>query len=124
MARDEHASERGLGPLEAEVMKLIWKAGTPVTVRDLLEQLNRGRDRSLAYTTAMTVMTRLVDKGALERRRAGRGYLYEAAVSDTAGLAVRQVLRQFGDAAVAHFVDEAKTDPDSLRRLRRLLAEE
>lgn len=105
-------------------MQLIWELGVPVSVRDLLDRLNSAREHQLAYTTAMTVMSRLVDKGALTRDRAGRGYLYQAAVSDTAGLAVRQVMQQFGDAAMAHFVDEARTDPESLRRLRRLLADE
>jgi hypothetical protein len=56
--------------------------------------------------------------------RDGRGYVYEPAVSDTAQIAVRGVMRDFGDAALAHFVDEARADPDTLRRLQRLLGEE
>lgn len=124
MARPENRKERVLGPLEAEVMKIIWKSGGPITVRELLYKLNKARKPELAYTTAMTVMSRLVDKGALTRRREGRGYVYEAAVDDTAGIAVRQVVREFGDEAVAHFIEEARADPKALRRLRRLLAEE
>lgn len=124
MGRRESKGERVLGPLEAEVMKIIWKAGEPISVRELLGKLNEGRKPELAYTTAMTVMSRLVDKGALTRRRKGRGYAYEAAVADTAGLAVRRVVREFGDEAVAHFIEEARADPETLRRLRRLLAEE
>lgn len=113
-----------LGPLEAEVMKIIWKAGEPISVRELLGKLNKGREPELAYTTAMTVMSRLANKGALTRQREGRGYVYEAAVDDTAGIAVRQVVREFGDEAVAHFIEEARADPETLCRLRRLLAEE
>lgn len=124
MARREGKGERVLGPLEAEVMKIVWAAKRPLSVRELLDKLNQGRKPELAYTTAMTVMSRLVDKGALTRRRQGRGYTYEAAVADTAGLAVRQVVRDFGDEAVAHFVEEARADPKTLRRLRRLLDEE
>lgn len=59
----------------------------------------------------------------LERRREGRGYVYEAAVSDPAAIAVRNVVRGFGDAAMVHFVEEAKADPKALARLRRLLSE-
>jgi predicted transcriptional regulator len=113
-----------LGPLEAEVMEIVWASDGPVSVRAMLEQLNRGRREQLAYTTVMTVMSRLVEKDVLSRRRDGRGYVYEASVSDPAEIAVRSVVREFGDAALAHFVDEARADPKVLRRLRRLLSEE
>jgi predicted transcriptional regulator len=105
-------------------MKLLWKAGRPMTVRALLERINRGREPRLAYTTVMTVMSRLVDKRVLGRRREGRGYVYEPEVRDQAELAVRNVMREFGDSALAHFVDEARADPKTLARLQRLLAEE
>ncbi len=105
-------------------MQIVWDAEGPVSVRELLDRINRKRKPKLAYTTVMTVMSRLVEKQALTRRRQGRGYVYEPAVSDTAGLAVRQVVREFGDEAVAHFVEEARGDPAVLRRLRRLLEEE
>lgn len=82
-----------------------------------------GRSQPLAYTTVMTVMSRLAGKGILARRREGRGYVYEATVHDAAGIAVRSVMRDFGDAAMAHFVDEARGDPEALRRLFRLLDE-
>jgi predicted transcriptional regulator len=105
-------------------MRGVWEAGRPVSVRELLERINGDRREPLAYTTVMTVMSRLVDKGALERRREGRAYLYEAAVEDAAALAVRGVVREFGSSAVAHFLDEARDDPKFRRRLERLLADE
>jgi predicted transcriptional regulator len=114
----------GLGPLESEIMELVWAAGEPLTVRHILERLNAGRSQRLAYTTVMTVMNRLVDKDVLRRKRAGRGYAYEATASDPAALAVRSVMRDYGDAAMAHFVEEAKGDPRALRRLQRLLDSE
>ena len=120
--REHH--ETGLGPLEAEVMEHIWAAAGPVTVRQLVERINQERGKPLAYTTVMTVMSRLAEKGALRRQAQGRGYVYEATAADSAGLAVRGVLRDFGDAAMAQFVEEARTDPKLLKRLQRLLAEE
>ncbi len=119
-----HEAAKVLGPLEAEAMERIWAADRPLTVRELLDQLNDHRSSPLAYTTVMTVMSRLVDKGALTRERDGRGYRYAAAVDDAAAIAVRDVMRDFGPAAVAHFVEEARADPDTRRRLERLLAEE
>ena len=105
-------------------MAALWTAGEPLTVRQLLADLNRGRREPLAYTTVMTVMNRLAEKGALRRQRRGRGYVYEPTADDAAGLAVQGVVREFGDAAIAQFVDQARADPKLLRRLERLLEEE
>lgn len=112
---------KGLGSLEAEVMHVLWAAREPLTVREVLERLNRGRRPALAYTTVMTVMARLADKEILVRELDGRGYRYEAAVADAAAIAVREVVRDFGEAALAQFVDEARANPKLLRRLRRLV---
>ncbi|HEV2059097.1 MAG TPA: BlaI/MecI/CopY family transcriptional regulator [Solirubrobacteraceae bacterium] len=124
MSHADHDLEKVLGPLEAEVMRGVWGSDGPVSVRDLVEHLNRQRSQPLAYTTVMTVMSRLAAKGVLSRRREGRGYLYEATVDDAAAIAVRNVMRDFGGAAMAHFVDEARADPKALRRLSRLLDED
>jgi predicted transcriptional regulator len=125
--RDGAVADRAknlLGPLEARVMEVVWAAGRPIAVRDVVERLNEDPAGKLAYTTVMTVMSRLAEKGALIRYREGRGYLYEAAANDAAGIAVQEVLREFRDAAMAQFVDETRADPKLLRRLRRLLADE
>jgi predicted transcriptional regulator len=113
-----------LGPLESEIMRLVWGSTGPVSVRDVVDKLNDRRRDELAYTTVMTVMTRLAEKGALTRVREGRGYRYEAVAPDAAGLAVRGVLREHGDAAMAHFVEEARADPRTLKRLQKLLADD
>lgn len=105
-------------------MGVIWQADSPVSVRLVLDTLNGQRKTPLAYTTVMTVMNRLTAKNVLARKGERRRYLYEATAADAAGLAVRDVLRAHGDAAVAHFVDEARADPTVLRRLRALLAED
>jgi predicted transcriptional regulator len=111
------------GPLEAAVMESVWDADGPVAVRFVVDRLNEDRTEPLAYTTVMTVMSRLADKGALDRRRQGRGFLYEANAPDAAGLAVKDVLSTYGDAAVVHFLGEARADPEVMERLRGLLRE-
>src|SRR5436305_15142260 len=105
-------------------MQTLWEGGEPLTVRQLLDQVNRGRKPPLAYTTVMTVMNRLAEKEALRRERRGRGFAYQPTAPDIAGLAVNSVVREFGDAALAQFVDQARADPKLLRRLERLLGEE
>jgi len=117
------SSEAGkvLGPLEAEAMEVLWAGAEPLSVRAVLDRVNTDRVPPLAYTTVMTVLARLADKGILLRERDGRGYVYRPALSDAASIAVRGVVRDFGEAAVAGFVDEARADPRLLRRLRTLL---
>ncbi len=117
----EKLNRKDFGPLESEVMDAVWRASRPVAVREVVDDLNGSRSEPLAYTTVMTVMSRLADKDVLSRRKAGRGYLYEANAPDAAGIAVKDVLRAYGDVAVAQLVDEARADPSLRRRLRRLL---
>lgn len=105
-------------------MAVLWEADGSMTVRQVLDALNEDRQAALAYTTVMTTLGRLTAKGLANREAQGRGYRYEAAVRDPAGAAVRGVVRQFGDAALAHFVDEVGGDEELRRRLQRLLDED
>ena len=104
-------------------MEVLWARREPQTVRQVLDALNADRDAPLAYTTVMTVLVRLADKGVLVREPAGRGFVYAPAVGDEAAIAVQGVVRDYGEAALAHFVDQAKADPKLYRRLRRLMGE-
>jgi predicted transcriptional regulator len=122
MAGRPKKTRGGFAPLESEVMRAVWEADTPVSVRQVLDALNARRSEPLAYTTVMTVMGRLLQKRALARHGGRRRYLYEATASDAAGVAVRQVIHAYGDAAVAHLIEEARADPLILRRLLALLA--
>jgi predicted transcriptional regulator len=65
-----------LGELEDAVMTRVWRWNRPVTVREVLEDLQE--DRSIAYTTVMTVMDNLHQKGWVRRTQEGRAYRYEA----------------------------------------------
>lgn len=101
--------EKFLGPLEAAVMERLWKRGT-ATVRDVMQDL--GRSRSLAYTTVMTIMSRLHAKGLLERARDGKTYVYRPACSREehrerlSRQLVRGLVDEFGELALAHFAAE------------------
>ncbi|MBD0707612.1 MULTISPECIES: BlaI/MecI/CopY family transcriptional regulator [unclassified Streptomyces] len=67
---------RPLGELEDAVMSRVWQWNRPVTVREVLEDLQR--ERSIAYTTVMTVMDNLHQKGWVRREVEGRAYRYTA----------------------------------------------
>lgn len=67
-----------LGPLEQEVMEVVWSVGD-TTVRDVHGVL--AGSRSIAYTTVMTTMARLANKGLLQRDTDGLAHRYQPAVS-------------------------------------------
>jgi predicted transcriptional regulator len=121
MATRRQVAGRRLGALEAEVMELAWRSGGWIGVNDLLAALH-GPQR--AYTTVMTIVTRLCDKGLLQRRRQGRGFVYRPALSkeELAARALRDVLDDAEDprAVLAHFVKDLEASPELLARLRAL----
>jgi predicted transcriptional regulator len=65
-----------LGALERQVMEIAWREER-LTVRDVQSRLAR----AVAYTTVMTTLDRLYKKGVMGRTRAGRAFVYQAALS-------------------------------------------
>ena len=102
-------------------MRVLWDSGRPMPVREVAQAVNTGRGSPLAYTTVLTVMSRLARKNILARSRSGRGYAYMPVAADNAEIAVRGVLAEFGDAALARFVDRVELDPGLRARLRRMM---
>lgn len=113
---------RGLGHLEATVMSFVWGASGPVTVRDVVETLQR--DRAIAYTTVMTVMDNLHSKGFLGRERVGRAYVYRATRARERYEAelMEEVLASSADrsATLMHFVEQISVE--ELAELRSMIA--
>ncbi|MBX9395759.1 BlaI/MecI/CopY family transcriptional regulator [Streptomyces sp. TRM72054] len=72
---------RGFGELEQAIMDVAWAAETPLTVREVLERLNRDRPQELAYNTVQTVMEILHRKGWLSRAKDGRAFRYRTTKS-------------------------------------------
>jgi predicted transcriptional regulator len=115
----------GLGPLESRIMDVLWRRGSG-SVREVWEGF--AGERALAYTTVMTILSRLARKGLLERTLSGRAYVYtprltrESFRAVRARAAARGLLQTFGDVAVSQFAEELQdTDPARARRLGELL---
>jgi predicted transcriptional regulator len=116
-----HPENRGLnqvlGDLEAEIMECMWNLDT-ASVRDVHECL-LGR-REIAYTTVMTVMTRLAEKGHLQRRPEGRAYIYsplktrDAFCTDVVKKVMSGLFGQMDRPVLTHFV-ESLTDEDAAK---------
>lgn len=102
-----------LGDLEADIMELLWKQ-SPASVRDIHENL--ASERTIAYTTVMTVMGRLAEKGLLKREQHGRAYLYvpcqnrEQFCSEAISTVMEGLLGGFGEPVLSHFVDTVNSD--------------
>jgi predicted transcriptional regulator len=97
-----------LGDLERVVMRELWDASGPLTVRQVHEGLSLERD--LAYTTVMTVLDRLTKKGVVTREKADRAYLYAATQTreEMTASVMLDALSSSGDqdAALAYFVGQ------------------
>ena len=106
-------------------MGVVWqkKEATVQDVKDALEP-----NRKLAYTTVMTVMSRLAEKGMLNRRKEGRAYIYSPADSQerVAGSLLRSLIQRFYNgataSAIAHLLEtEDDVDEAELEDLEELL---
>lgn len=89
--RNSDDRRRPAGGLEAEVLAALWAADRALTPREVQADLGSG----LAYTTVMTTLTRLHEKGAVDRRRAGRAYSYTP-VMDQADIAAARMREMLG----------------------------
>jgi predicted transcriptional regulator len=112
------AERRPMGSLEASVLDQLWHSTDPLTPADVQADL----DTDLAYTTVMTILTRLWKKGLVTRSRSGRAYAYSPAATQAEFLAERMQgeLGRTKDrpAVLSQFVDKlSKKDAAALRDL-------
>ena len=89
-----------LAPLELECLSVLWPLGEG-TVRDIHRALAASRPR--AYTTVMTIMDRLAQKGIVARRKVGRAFAYQATLSaeEARMKAVEKIVEGFFDGSRA-----------------------
>ncbi|MET7571122.1 BlaI/MecI/CopY family transcriptional regulator [Streptomyces sp. NPDC005492] len=114
------SGRRARGELESGVLAALYGADQPLTAREVRDRL----PGDLAYTTVLTILSRLYDKGMLVRQRAGRGYAYAPARDEATHTAERmRSLLEHGtdrEAVLTRFVSELSEKDEQL--LQRLLA--
>lgn len=118
----ERVVGRGVGELEMAVLRVLQAQARPLSGREVADRLP-GPER--AYTTVMTVLSRLIAKELVERILSDGGVRYRAA--DTDRLAAREIQALLAAAAdrravLAHLVADVD-DPVLLAELRGLLGE-
>jgi predicted transcriptional regulator len=115
-----------LTPQELAIMKVVWRFES-VTVRDVYEQLRTKRD--IAYTTVLTMMKILEQKGYVRKTRAEKAFVYRAAKPRTQviGGMVREFVDRVFDGAsrpmLLHLVKEAKLTDKERKALLRAIEE-
>ena len=114
-ARRKHTLADVLGPLETDIMEVVWDRGE-VTVRDVHQWLES--TRSIADTTVMTTLGRLADKGLVRRIEDQPAHRYSALISreeyarSTVKSVVDWLVTRFPDPAVAYFLDRVEEEDD------------
>lgn len=118
--------ERRLGELELRILNVLWERG-PSTVREVLEALEL--DPRPAYTTVLTVMRLMHEKGYLDRRERGRAHVYQARLREQPvkrGLLrnlIENAFRGSAEALVVRLLEDEKLSRKELERVRKLIAE-
>ena len=110
---DSKDLEAILGPLEADVLNAVYEIGKPIRVREVYEKLKG--ERKIAYTTVMSTMNTLFEKGILDRKvtegRGGLLYVYwpKMTRSEIERSAVKHILdslvKNFGEAVTSYLVE-------------------
>jgi BlaI family transcriptional regulator, penicillinase repressor len=113
-----------LGELELKILNILWERG-PATVREVLEALPR--TPRPAYTTVLTMMRLMHEKGYLERKEMGKAHVYAARLREgqiKRGLIrnlVDNVFRGSAEAVLVRLLEEEKLSTVELARVRRLI---
>jgi len=111
-----------LAPRELEIMNIVWDRGE-ATVREVCQRLNR----PAAYTTVLTIMRILEEKGVLTHRAEGRSYVYRPIVPRSR--VRRSMLLELRDALfsgsssllINTLVEEAGMEEADIKQLRKML---
>ncbi|MBE0446527.1 MAG: BlaI/MecI/CopY family transcriptional regulator [Actinobacteria bacterium] len=114
----------GLGELEADIMSVVWRLGS-ASVKDVFEELYP--DKRLAYTTIMTVMSRLANKNVLKQDRTGTAYVYTPNVSqeEMANSMINQVIDKVLGGSIApvlsFLLNKSEIDEGEIKRIKQAI---
>jgi len=121
MARPRHKNPT---PAELEVLQIIWEDG-PCTVREVMNLLKPTRPR--AYTSVMSLMNVMADKGLLNQKPKGRAFIYSAKVSrdKTQSSMLSDLLNRAFDgsanALVAHLLEQTEPNSEELGEIHKTI---
>ncbi len=114
-------------PAELEILKILWEREGPSTVRDVAEVVNQTAEPPRAYTSVMSLLNVMTEKGLLRRAPQGRAFVYEPAASreqtlrSFLGETLKRVYSGSASLLVAHLLDQSQPSGDELDQIRSLL---
>ena len=121
-----NAPRKPLGELESAILGVLWDSGSKLAVRRVQEGLER--EQTLAYTTVMTVLDRLFDKGLVAREKDGKAFVYwpvltrEAYLGGQAARMLTELEVPVQRDVLMAFLDSAEhADPAVLEELSQLI---
>ena len=123
MVRPRHKNPT---PAELEVLQIIWEHG-PCTVRDVMNFLSPKKSR--AYTSVMSLMNVMAEKGMLGQKPKGRAFIYSAKISqaNTQSRMLKDMLNRVFDGSasslVTHLLNQAEPDSQELKEIHKMIAE-
>jgi len=121
-----NSTQPRLGDLELRILNVLWQRG-PSTVRQVLEALPG--PRKPAYTTVLTMMRLMHEKGYLDRRERGRAHVYQSRLREQRvkrGMVrnlIATAFRGSPEALLVRLLEDENLTPEELERIRRLIAE-
>ena len=110
---------------ELEMMKIVWRHDEPVTVRDVYEELRTRR--SIAYTTVMTGMKTLENKGYLKSAQQDRAHVYrptrpkQQVIKGMVREFVERVFNGAGGPLVLHLLEDDRLSDADLKEIARMM---
>ena len=124
MARPRHEQPT---PAELEILKILWDRGAPGSVRDVFEVVNHDALPPRAYTSVMSLLNVMTDKGLVRRTPFGRAFLYEPVspreqtLRSMLGETLERVFNGSASLLVAHLLDQSHPSGNELKQIRSLL---
>lgn len=113
-------------PAELEVLKILWERG-PSTVREVMELLQEVHGRRRAYTSVMSLMNVMTDKGLVRRKPQGRAFLYaprvrqEQTLGEMVGDLWQRAFEGSASTLVTHLLEEAHPTHEELAEIRKAI---
>lgn len=128
---DRRPKQLSLGPLESEILNLVWDLGR-ATAKAVRDRILADPDRELAYASVTTVLGRLEKKGWVQCAKEGRSFVWTAVVSRSEARAIQardrlqkflaigqpDVVAAFADSLDAESVAQLEAIADRVRAAR------
>ena len=117
-----------VGPLEGEILEILWKKQGPQTVPAVYEAVSAD-GRVISYSAVKAVLNNLAGKGWVRKERSGKNTSFEPLMNrdefdaSVMSSVIGSLKRNYGTPVIAQFVDQLAVDEETIAEFERLLAD-